>query len=215
MADKLTTYNLALNHLGERRLSALTEAREPRRALDDIWATEVAYCLERKFWNFTYRSVLLDASTSVVPSFGFKYAFTIPADWVRTRRLSASETFDPPLLQFAEEAGYWFTNVDPIYVQFASNDPTFGMDLSLWPASFTDYVACRLARQACVRVRGSADLLYGPQGLIKTEEKAYKVAAANCAMNEPVGFAPMTGWVRARRATGLGGDFPTGGSLIG
>lgn len=219
MTDRLSLYNMALGHLQEGRLRDLNENREPRRVLDDFWDQELAYCLERKFWNFAYRAVSIDASTTVAPGFGYLYAFKIPNDWIRTRRLSSVPTFDPPLLQVAEEAGYWYTNIAPLYVQYNSSDPLYGMNLGKWPASFTDYAALRLARKACGRIAAKADLLPGPEGLIEQEAKAYKIAAANCAMNEAVGFAPLSGWVRSRRGYGAGlpgpgGDAPTGGSLI-
>jgi hypothetical protein len=219
MTDKLTVYNEALGHLDERRLASLAENREPRRALDDFWQGVVNYCLERKFWNFGYRTVEIDASSTLVPGFGYLYAFKIPNDWIRTRKLSAQPTLDPPLLQVAEETGYWYTNITPIFVQYNSNDPLYGMDLGKWPQSFADYVALRLAVKACKRVTGSTELLRGPDSLIGREEKSYKVANSICAMNEAVGFAPQSGWVRARRGyspmpPGPGGDDPTGGSLI-
>ena len=161
-----------------------------------------------------YRAVLIDASTTLTPGFGYLYAFTIPDDWIRTRLLSASETFNPPLLDVKEEAGYWYANVTPIYVQYNSRAVLYGLDLGAWPASFADYVARRLARQACVRITGSSSMLQGPDGLIRQEQKACNVAAANCAMNEAVGFAPQGSWVRARRG-GSGLDrAPGSGSLI-
>jgi hypothetical protein len=219
MADKLSLYNLALGHLQERRLKSLAEEREPRRVLDDYWDQVAAYCLERKFWNFIYRTVAIDASSTVVPAFGYLYAFTIPIDWIRTRKISGVETLDPPLLQYVEEAGYWYANITPIYVQYNSRDPLYGLNLGAWPASFTDYVALRLASQSCKRITGKKDLLEGPDGLLTQEKKAYMVASANCAMNEAIGFRPQGSWTRARRGftpmlPGPGGDTPAGGSLI-
>lgn len=219
MTDKLSLYNLALAHLRERRVAALSEQREPKRVLDDLYAQEVAYCLERKLWNFGYRAEQIDASTTLTPTFGFLFAFKIPDDWIRTRRLSATPTFDPPLFQVMEEAGYWYANLTPIFVQFNSSDGGYGMNLGKWPASFTDYVSKRLARVAAGRIAGKEELLAGPQGLIKEEERAYKIAAANCAMNEAVGFQPQGSWVRSRRGftsqiPGPGGDSPSGSSLI-
>lgn len=219
MTDKLTLYNEALGHLDERPLASLSEGREPRRALDAFYAGVTAYCLERKFWNFGYRAVSIDASTTIVPQFGFLYAFTIPNDWIRTRKLSSVQTLDPPLIQVAEETGYWFTNMTPIFVEYNSSDPNYGMNLGRWPQSFADYVSLRLAAKSCKRVTGSTELMGGPDGILKREEKAYKVAASICSMNEAIGFAPQSSWVRARRGfmpmmPGPGGDEPTGGSLI-
>jgi hypothetical protein len=219
MADQLTLYNQALAFLGKRALASLTDQREERHALDVAWSVVTAYCLERKFWNFTYRSIEIDASSTVTPLFGFLYAFTIPDDWIRTRLLSAVPTFSPPLLDVKEETGYWFANLTPIYVQYNSNDLLYGMNVGKWPSSFADYVALRLASQSCVRITGANKLLSGSEGLVKQEQRAYKIAAANCAMNEAVGFAPASSWVRSRRGfspmlPGPGGDDPTGGSLI-
>jgi hypothetical protein len=158
----------------------------------------------------------MDYSATVAPAFGFKYAFGIPDDWIRTRLMSASETLSPPLLQYKEETGYWYANITPLFSQYNSRDPLYGMNLGAWPASFTDYVSKRLARMTCSLITGKDDKLMGPQGLIKQEEKACTVAAANCAMNDPVGFSPTGSWARSRRGgVGLGGDNPSGGSLIG
>jgi len=217
--SKLAIYNAALGHLQERSLASLSEKRESLRVLDDYWDQETAWCLERHFWNFGYRAVEIDASSTITPSFGFLYAFNIPTDWIRTRKISSVQTFDPPLLQFAEESGFWYTNVTPIYVQYNSNDAQYGMDMGKWPASFVDFVGLRLARKAAGRIANKAELLVGPQGLIKQEEQARKTAASNCAMNEPVGFQPQSRWIRSRRGfatqmPGPGGDSPTGGSLI-
>lgn len=219
MTDKLSVYNGALGHLDERALASLSENREPRRALDAFWNDTVNYCLERKFWNFGYRTVSIDASTTLTPAFGYLYAFRIPNDWIRTRKLSAVQTLDPPLIDVSEETGYWYSNITPIFVQYNSNDPLYGLNLGAWPQSFAEYVQLRLAVKACKRVTGSTELLRGDESLIKREEKAYKVANANCAMNEAIGFAPQSSWVRARRGfqpmmPGPGGDEPTGGSLI-
>ncbi len=125
------------------------------------------------------------------------------------------ENLDPPLLRYAEENGYWYADLSPIFVQFNSKDAAYGLDLSQWPASFVDFVAKRLARQTCKRITGKDDLLQGPHGLIKQEIEARRVAAANCAMNEAVGFAPQSKWIRSRMSSFAAGDTPPGGSLLG
>lgn len=219
MTDKLTLYNLCLHHLARRKLKALTDPVEARRVIDDVYDHVVMFCLERKPWNFVYRTVKMDASSTLTPAFGFLYAFPIPNDWIRTHKVSAVETLDPPLLQYREEGDYWYANLTPLYVQYNSLDATLGLDLGRWPASFTDWVALRLARMACKGVTGSVELLNGPNGIIREEERAQRVAAANAALNDPVGFAPRGSWTRSRRGfqsmmPGPGGDSPTGGSLV-
>ena len=218
MTDQLTLYNLALGHLSERRLVSLQEQREPRRVLDDFWASVTGLCLERKIWNFMLRTVQIDASSTVTPAFGFNFAFTIPNDWIRTRLVSTEPALQPPLNDYKEETGYWYANFSPLFISYSSRDPLYGMNLGAWPSSFEDYVSLRLAARACARITGKTELLPGPEGLLKREEKAYKIAAANCAMNEAVGFAPVSSWVRSRRnfarTPGSGGDSPGGGGLM-
>ena len=216
MTDKLTLYNLALAELNERRLASLNEQREPKRVLDDLFASVTGYCLERKIWNFMLRTVQIDASTTIVPAFGYSFAFTIPNDWIRTLWVSTQPQMQPPLNDYKEETGCWFANFTPLFISYSSNDPLYGMNLGAWPSSFEDYVSLRLAGKACGRITGKSDLLNGPTGILKREEKACKIAAANCAMNDAVGFAPVSSWVRARRTFGNippTGDTP-GGTLM-
>lgn len=214
MADQLSLYNEALGKLKERKVSSLSENREAKRVLDDYWLRVPLYCLEQGLFRFAKRVVSIDASTTITPAFGFNDAFRIPDDWIRTVVISTSPDLDPPLLQYAEETGYWYANATPIYVAYVSNDSLYGMNLGAWPQSFADYVALRLARQACKRITGSDDLLKGAGGLIDEENKARRRTKANDAMNDPPGMPPVPFWARARRgAFGPGGLwFGSGGS---
>lgn len=195
MADKLGVYNTALLHLGERKLAALTENREPRRVLDDLWDGQVKYCLERGQWKFALRSYEIASDAAIDPVFGYAYAFEVPGDYVSIDGLSASDYFDPPLNRVHEEAGYWFADVDPIYVQVVSDDPAYGLDLSRWPESFSNYVAIRLARMACKRITQSDS---GVDELIKAEKKARIEALSADAKRGPAKRPPQGSWVTAR-----------------
>jgi hypothetical protein len=214
MADQLSLYNAALGYLEERTLASLSENRESRRALDSYWTSVPQYCLEQGLFRFAKRVVQIDASTTVTPAFGYISAFTIPSDWIRTVVISTSPDLDPPLLQYNEEAGYWYANATPLYCSYISNDPLYGLNVGAWPQSFADYVALRLARKACKRVTGKVELLNGPQGIIAQEDKARRVTKANDAMNDPPGLPPVPFWARARRgAFGPGGLwYGSGGS---
>lgn len=196
MASKLEIYNMALGHIGERKISSLTEAREPRRALDDFYDAVVAGCLEEGFWNWSMRTIEQAASESYDPEFGLTYAFEKPTDWVRTYLISTSERMDPPLLEYVDEGGLWYADVDPLYIKFVSNGTTYGLDLSLWSQRFADYVAASLAVKSCKRVTGSFD-----ETLLKIEDKARRKAKSKDAMDEPPGFAPTGTWVRSRGAS--------------
>lgn len=150
--SKLALYNGALHLLGERKLASLSEAREPRRVLDDRYDMAVAEALEAGQWHFAMRSVRLDSAPDIDVAFGWQFGFTKPTDWVRTAAISASETFEPPLIRFVDEGDTWLADTDPIYVKYVSSGLEFGMDLARWPASFARYVEAQLALLVCERL---------------------------------------------------------------
>jgi hypothetical protein len=210
MTTQLFIYNEALGLLGERRLATSSENREPRRVLDSYWPDVTGYCLGQGLWRFAKRAVQIDNDASLTPQWGFNCCFLIPSDWVRTIVISTSPNLDPPLLQYNEEAGYWYANLTPIYAAYVSDDPTYGMNLGAWPEHFVDYVALRLARKCCFRITGSN----GREAeLKKDEDRARRVAKAEQAMNDPPGLPPVPFWARARRgAFGPGGLWLGGGA---
>lgn len=195
MATQLGLYNEALRLAGERRLASLAEAREPRRLLDDIWNDgAVDACLEQGLWNFAMRAVEVTAAVTV-PAFGFTYTFDKPLDWIRTAGLSASETFNPPMLDYMEEAGLWFTNAAPIYVRYVSNATTYGKDYDLWPPGFTKFVAAYLAYEVNLSLtqdEKKQDRLFKLMLLRRSE------ARSRDAMNEATAFPPQGSWSQAR-----------------
>jgi hypothetical protein len=195
VSSKLELFNDALLWLGEKKLTALSTDTTARRALDDAYDVTAKYCLEQGFWNFAMRAVQIDSSASVTPTFGFTYAFTKPTDWIRTHTFSADEELRSPLLEVVDEPNYWFANVDPLYVKYVSNSTAYGMDLSIWPQSFANYVAVRLALRTCKRITGSDTAVLE---LKKDEKRARADAMSKDAMNEPPGFPPSGSWVQSR-----------------
>lgn len=196
MTDKLALYNDALLVLGQERLgtSGLAEASTARYALDDAYDKALKYCLEQGFWNVAMRSVMMNAAASIEPAFGYQYAFTKPPDFVRLYTLSAEETLRIPLLEFVDEVGYWFANSDPLYGKFVSSHTSYGLDLSIWPETFADYVAKRLAGKTCKRITGSDQ----SEEMKRDEKRALSDARSKDAMNEPPGFPPAGSWVTSR-----------------
>lgn len=198
-ATKLSLYNGALALLEQRKLAGLTEDREPRRVLDDVWDRgAVDYCLEQGQWNFAMRSALIDYDPSVDPDFGFQYGFVKPDDWIRTASLASDEKFTSPLddTEYKDERGYWWADIDQIYVRFVSNDEQYGGDFSLWPKVFERFVEVYLAKWAGPRIKGAsaasvarADALY---------EREMRNAANKDAMNEGTGRPTIGSWARAR-----------------
>lgn len=211
--DRLALYNEALTICGERRLASLTEAREPRYLLDQVWdAGGVEDCLESGQWNFAMRSVMIDHDTSITPSFGYQFGFSKPSDWIRTAGLCSDEFFRAPLLQYTDEVGYWYADVDPIYVRYISNDSAFGGNLSAWPGSFSCFAAAHFASKIIYKITSDKERI----ALVERKRRDEKRDALNKdAMNDPTTFPAKGSWVRGRAGGMNRRDGGNRGNLIG
>ena len=195
MTSKLVLYNEALGHLESGALTSLSEDVAPRHVLDTYYAGAQKFCLEQGFWNFAMRTIQIDKSTSATPTFGYSNSFEKPTDWIRTYQVSASEVFNPPLLDFVDEPNFWYANVDPMYVRYVSNDSAYGLDLSIWPETFAEYFALYLAYKACIRITSDQSK---KKDLKVLSREARGDARSKDAMNEPPAFRPMDTWASSR-----------------
>ncbi len=194
---QLSVYNEALRMLGERRLAGLAEAREPRRVLDDAWTGAVAYALEQGDWNFAIRSSEVAWSPDFETSFGFRRAFAKPFDFVRLSSLAADEYFRIPLVdaQYVDEAGFWLSDFDTLYVRYVSSGDAYGFNSGGWPETFKKYLAAYLSAECCERITNSTQKRDRAERAMKM---ALTDARSSDAMNEGVKFAPPGSWVMAR-----------------
>lgn len=205
---KLGLFNGALRLCHERKLASLSENREPRRLLDDAWADgstsgSVRRCLERGQWTFAMRTIMLDASPSVEPSFGYRNAFDQPTDMVNVAAVCSDEFFQCPLLAYADERAFWYADIDVIYVRYVSCDSDYGADLSLWPQSFADMVEADLAQEIVGNLTGA-----DAENVERAFRKAERRALSSDAMKKPTAFMPRGSWASAR-----GGRISDRGSL--
>ena len=217
--DRLKIYNGALLLCSERALASLSEDRQPRYLLDLVWNDNgVRFCLEQAQWHFAMRASRLGYNPSISPDWGFSRAFDKPTDWISTSGIWQDEFLTTPLLQYADEVGFWFSDLDTIYVKYVSDDVTFGADYSKWPASFTDYVKAYFAGRIVYGLSGAAEKV----GLIKhpqtgIEARALTNAKNRAAMTQAATFPTRGTWARARHA-GQRSGWHDGGSqtrLIG
>ncbi len=196
MATKLGIYSAALIEVGDRPLGSLTEKGEPRRIVDEVYASVVAECLEAGSWNFATETVKVAADTGVTPDFGYTEVFAKPTDWVMTTHISEDENFVSPLLHYFDDVNYWSANTSPLYVRYVSNDTGMGNELTRWPQRFTRYVELEISSRICKRIGGS-DI--DKQRIDMARDKAKRSALARDSMNEPQPkFAPAGSWTAAR-----------------
>lgn len=201
MTTQLTIYNGALRVLGERKLASLTEDREDRHLLDDVWADGgVRYCLEQGQWNFAIRTSSLEYDSAVEPDFGYSRAFSKPSDFVRLAGFSDNEFFNGAFDAYEDEAGYWFTDVDTLYLRYVSDDASYGLNLSLWPATFNRYVQAQLALDISRKLTSGASKTKDIEAIV---QKRLIDARSKDAMNEPTRYPPRGSWVQARHGGGV------------
>lgn len=213
-ANQLSLFNKALLLMGERSLASLSEEREPRRRLDEVWDNggAVKTCLEQGQWNFAMRSVQIDYDTSIDPGFGYQRAFEKPTDWVLTSAVCADEFFRVPLLDYWDESGYMYADLDTIYVRYVSNHATYGLDMGKWPESFREYVEEFLCSKVVLAVTEDENK---EAASLKRLRKKLLTAKSRAAMAEPTAFPAQGGWTSARQGRGSRGDRGNNGSLIG
>ena len=213
MTDRLSLYNDALTICGERHLASLTESREPRRLLDSVWDNQgVNACLERGQWKFAKRTVRLDYDADITTDYGYRRAFSKPTDWVLTSALCSDEYFNSPLLRYSHEAGYWYADIDEIFVKYVSNDEFYGNDLSLWPSTFSDYVAAHFAAKIIFKLTSDESKR---ESVIKWEKRQLTTAKSKDAMNQPQLFPAPGSFVNSRYRLRTGRDRGNRNSLIG
>lgn len=157
MTDKLSVWNGALAALGERSLASLTEDREPRYVLQEVWDRGVVRtCLQKGQWNFAVRTAEITYETSISPDFGYRYAFVKPSDWVRTVGFYRDSGLQTPNEDYTDEAGFWWSDIDTVWVRYVSDDTQWGGDFSLWPDNFTRFVETYLAVMCIGRITHAA-----------------------------------------------------------
>jgi hypothetical protein len=217
MTTQLSLYNDALLLCGERFLSSLTEEREPRRLLDHVWASGgINYCLEQGQWFFAMKTIQIDYDPSIEPPFGYNRAFQKPTDWVLTSAVTSDEFFRIPLTRYVDEAGYWYAELDTIYVRYVSNDTWYGMDMNKWPDSFREFVAAHFASRIILKLSNSEA---EEKNIMDMRKALLKVAKSRSAMADSTQFSAQGNWSRSRMRGGTrrgdGGNGNTSGNLIG
>lgn len=197
MADRLNLYNEALTtFLGERSLATLTENRGPRRQLDGIWDRNfITSLLQQGQWNFATRTLKLEASESIEPAFGYKFAYEKPIDLVRITYICRDELFNYPLTEYQDESSFWFADYDVIYVRYVSDDNDYGNDLANWPENFTRWAAGVLAERSTQLITQNK---VNPEKLAAAVKKLLLDAKNTDAMKDPTRFTPPGRWTSSR-----------------
>ncbi len=198
--DKLKIYNGALRRLGSRQLLSLTENRHPRRVLDQAWGSAddaVKAALEKGEWNFAIRSVEIEYSPSIEPSFGHNRAYPKPDDFRRLAALCSDGYFQNSLTdeEYTDEAGYWFCSQDVLFIRYVSDHNDFGLNSAGWTEAFRDYLETAIAWEICETITNSTSKR---DRLDRDMRMALTSAKSVDSMNDGVKFLPSGSWSRSR-----------------
>lgn len=205
---QLQLYNDALQMCEERPLASLTENRKPRYELDRVWlAGGVNDCLEESDWDFARRTIMATYDPSIQPDFGYLHAFQKPEDWLRTSAVSDDPYFENGLTRYQDEAGYWWADLQSIYIKYISSDPNYGGNLGLWTGAFKQFAASHFASKIVGTLTHDKSIIQKVMGM---REGLLGSSRSKDAMNEPPGFFSAGQWSRARRGTYFGRPNRTG-----
>lgn len=196
--------------LGQNPIDALTDDIPVRYALDNVWDRNgVNTCLSMGQWNFAARSARLEYEPSITPDFGYRFAFEKPSDFVRVMGVCSDEYFRSPLRSYTFEAGYWFCDLEQLYVRYVSNGNQYGLDFSLWPEKFTRFVEGWFALQ----ITNLSTYSEKREPVKEDVAKLLREAHSFDAMEQPSKSMPRGSWSSSRGSSS--GDFGSRSRLIG
>ncbi len=149
-ADQLSLYNDALLLLGQRQLASLSENREPRFRLDDIYGIEaLEFCLEVSKPLFARETNTLTGS-SASAEHGLDNVFALPSDYLSMVSVFSDDKLDQPLNRYIIENRTIACEFSTIYIRFVSS--ALVATFASWTPSFTKVVSAYLARELAERI---------------------------------------------------------------
>jgi len=147
--SQLALYNDALLLLGQRRLASLTEAREPRYRLDDIYGIEaLEFCFEMAKPTFARETNILSAPTTS-SQHGLDSVHTLPGDYISMVAVYSDDKLDQPLNRYILEGDTIACEFATIYIRFISNASV--TSFTDWTPAFARVVSAYLARELAAR----------------------------------------------------------------
>ncbi|MEO0449099.1 MAG: hypothetical protein AAFZ74_02130 [Pseudomonadota bacterium] len=143
----LPIYNDALQLLGLKKMTTITDERADRVELDTALDSRLVEDLLSDYpWNFARITVRIDRDTALETDFGYTHAFRKPEDMLRLDGVFQDEYCRVPLKNYADEEAAIFSHVYPIYLKYVPDK--FLDQPSAWPSHFARYVASQMATQA-------------------------------------------------------------------
>ncbi|MFV0421682.1 hypothetical protein [Oleidesulfovibrio sp.] len=202
MASDVSICNKALRYIGAEEIASLSQESRSARLCAQYYPELRDELLEAHHWNFATRYAVLP-QLAVTPPFGFRYAYKLPQDCLRVRRvLEAGTGVTSGLTPEAEGAartfevvqgGVLYTDAMPARVVMTVRVT----EATCFPALFAEALARKLAADIVVAATGSAKLFSGLHELAGRAFEAAQVADAGEGHADPQEYQ---GWLQARWA---------------
>lgn len=198
MASVIDVANRALTKLGAARIISLNDDSKQARAVNSCFADLRDAELRQNRWTFAIKRTQL-ATLATAPSYGFAYAYALPADFLRLDMVGdAYPSVDLSNYRDAEDVDYQIENntiltdmTAPLKIRYGASisDPT------LWDALFREALACRLAAELAedlTQSSGKRELAW------KEYTRALQAAKRSNAVERPPTMLPDDAWVFGR-----------------
>jgi hypothetical protein len=191
MADDVSICNLALQRLGAKSISSLTEDSTAARACNRVYEHARDSELRAHPWSFARRRVQV-AADATAPTFGFAKRYQLPSDYLR---ILPTNGYDGSSVQddWQIEGRFIVTNdaspINLIYLKRVTDENEFD-------ALFTELLVSRIAMDIAEKITQSNRK---KEEAIVRYNDAKKEARRVNAFEAPPGELPEDGWVAARR----------------
>lgn len=194
--SQLQIYNESLLLCEERTLATVTESRKPRFLLDQVWNDGgVNACLEESLWLFATRSIAATYDPTIQPAWGYQHGFQKPTDYIRTVAVSSDPYFNSEWSRMSDEDGYWWSDIQTLYIKYTSKDPAYGNDTTKWPETFKMFVYAHFASRIVKSLTHDKTI----QDRVEAARKNTLISSrSKDAMNLPPKFFPRGQLSRAR-----------------
>lgn len=184
MNSEVSICNKGLRYLGGEEILSLMQETRSARLCKQYYSEVRDEVLEEHHWNFATRYGLL-ARLQEAPPFGFAYAYQMPVDCLRIRRLRDKSAFE------VVEGRKLYTDspsAEAIMTVRTTNPAVF-------PALFAEVLARKLAAELAVPLMNSSRL---EQSMLTKYVNSLERAKAMDASEGESDFEEHNAWVQAR-----------------
>lgn len=191
MTTETDIINRALDILKEAPISSVNDARPIAMWMKRNFDVTRDALLEESEWNFAIKRYALPEA-SPAPAFGWKRAFTVPAETIRVIPLTLNGDSEGYPIPHEVENGQILTNADaPLKVRIVTRVEDYGR----YPATFQTALSARLAM-------GCAHWLTGKTNFAQIATALYREALDKAWLSDAIqGTSPRAAddeWVRQR-----------------